>query len=107
METLDISKYKFVGEFYENARKQGYTIPSAMCQGLSELMKTKDLSFQEAYNFLLKKKEIILEGKVYIYHLSASRLWENELPKKTKEEIKEEEDDYPVPPIKKLTIRIH
>jgi len=76
MEKLNISDYKSVGEFYEDAKKQGYSVPLQICIGLSQLIKAKNLTFQEAYEFLLKNNKIILVGRTYIYDLSASKLWE-------------------------------
>ncbi len=77
MDNLDILKYQSVGEFYNNARAKDYKVTTALCHGLSQLIKAKGLTFAEAYNFLLEKNKIILVGKTYIYDLSANELWEN------------------------------
>jgi hypothetical protein len=73
--SINISKYKSVGEFYEDMKKQGYFVPLCMCACLSKLMQQRRLSFQEAYNFLWGRKSIFLVGKFYIYDLTADKLW--------------------------------
>jgi len=75
-EDLNIFKYKTVGEFYEDANSKGYKVTTTMCHGLSQLMKIKKLTFLEAYSYLLHKQKITLEGKTYIYDLSADKLWQ-------------------------------
>lgn len=79
--SLDISKYKTVGEFHDAIRASEYSAPSSLYQGLCSLVEAKKLTFQEAFKFLLDNKKIILAGKTYIYDLSASKLWEeNKIP---------------------------
>jgi len=74
---MDISKYKTVGEFYEDIKKQGYSAPLCMCACLSKLMEQKGLDFQEAYNFLWERKLIFLSGMFFFYDLAADKLWKN------------------------------
>jgi hypothetical protein len=52
----------------------------SLCQCVLDLrsfMKKRSLSFQDAYNFLLDKKKIVLIGQSYIYDLSAQALIDN------------------------------
>jgi len=72
---MEIYEYKTVGDFYNSAGAEGYKIPVQMCHGLSQLMQAKDLTFQQAYEYLLKEGKIYLASKVYVYDLSANKLW--------------------------------
>lgn len=78
MTSLDISKFKTVGEFHDAIRASEYTAPLALYQGLDSLMKAKSISFQDAYKFLADNKKIIIAGGKYFYDLSSSELWEKE-----------------------------
>jgi hypothetical protein len=71
---MNISNYKTVVEFYEDAKRQGYSLPLALCAKLSKLIKERGLTLQEAYNFLYERELIILVGKTFIYNLSADKL---------------------------------
>ena len=55
----------------------------AACHALCQAIEKLNLSFPEAYQFLLEKDKLILENKTYVVDLSASKLWEVEdkLPK--------------------------
>ena len=72
---MDISKYKSVGEFYEDSKKHGYSVPLCMCACLSKLMEQRGLNFQEAYNFVWERKLIFLSGRFHLYDLTADKLW--------------------------------
>ena len=67
---LNPSQYKTVGEFYNDARARGYRVPLPMCNGLTQLMKSRELNFSEAYSLLLAEGKIILVAKHFIFDLS-------------------------------------
>ena len=72
---MDITKYHTVSDFYLDAQAHGIRVPTPLCLGLTQLMKAKNLSFQEAYNFLLERQMIIEAGRFLIYNMSACKLW--------------------------------
>lgn len=67
---MDISKYNSVGEWYKNAKENGYSVPLEMCRGLEKIMKEKNMTLTEAYDFLLKDKKAVLTGRTYIFDIS-------------------------------------
>lgn len=71
---MNIENYKTVTEFYEDAKRQGYSLPLALCAKLSKLIKERGLTLPEAYNLLYERGLIILVGKTYIYNLAADNL---------------------------------
>lgn len=81
---LDISKLNTIGEFHDAIVASEYTAPTTLYHGLSQLMKANNLTFQEAFRFLLDNKKIIIAGNKYIYDLSASKLWEKNSTEKSK-----------------------
>ena len=67
---MDISKYDSVGEWYEDAKKNGYSVPVQMCHGLQKTMKNKNMTLKEAYGFLFENKKAFLAGNTYIFDIS-------------------------------------
>lgn len=74
---MDLTKYKTIGEWFEDIKVQGYSAPLPMCHGLSKVMEKYNLSFHEAYKLLEGEGKIILKGKTFFFDLSASKLWED------------------------------
>jgi len=77
MDVQEYKKYNSIGEWRDAVKTYGYSVPLPLCVGLSQLIKQKNMPFQEAFQFLLKHDKIILNGKSYIYDISASELWED------------------------------
>jgi len=67
---MDISKYNSVGEWYKDAKENGYSVPLEMCRGLEKTMKKDGMTLSEAYNFLLENKKVVLTEKTYIFDIS-------------------------------------
>lgn len=67
---MDISKYNSIGEWYKDAKENGYSVPLEMCRGLEKVMKENNMALSEAYNFLLRDKKVLLTGKTYIFDIS-------------------------------------
>jgi hypothetical protein len=78
------SEYKSVREWYEDAKKNGYLVPPALCQCLSQLMKIRGLKFSEAFQLLLAKKKVVLSGKHYAFDLTGHKLWQSYRHRKQK-----------------------
>ena len=73
---LNIDAHTSVGQWFEEARGRGFMVPLKLCQGVSRAMRALDLTFPEAFRFLWRHRKILQEGRVLVYDLSASRLWE-------------------------------
>lgn len=80
MNQLDISKFKTVGEFHDGIVASKYTASPDLYRGLQSLMKAKELTFQEAFKFLLDNKKVFVIDNCYVYDLSARKLWEKKIP---------------------------
>jgi len=80
---MDIWRYRTVGGWFESARAKGYSVPLQACMALDQTMKKLNLSLADAYELLMKKKKLILVGKVYIAALSISGLWHKVKRKKS------------------------
>lgn len=63
-------KYKTVGEWWEDSKKQGYSRPTQAGWVLSLEIEIYGRSFPEAYEKLIKDRKLILSEKVYIVDLS-------------------------------------
>ena len=50
----NIREYKTTGEWYADARKEGYRFPLAMCNGLDVAQKELSLSFAEVFELFVK-----------------------------------------------------
>ena len=66
-----IMKYKTVGEWFEEEKKAGYSIPLPLCHSLESFISKRKSSFNQAFFFLIKNKKVFLRDKIYIYDLSA------------------------------------
>ena len=67
--------FKSIGEWRDAAILAGYSVPLPMCHGLTVIMKELDLSFGEAFEWLVREKKIILAGKTYFYDMSTHNAW--------------------------------
>ena len=56
---INYKDYKTAGEFYQACLKNKTPVPLAMMWGITKIQKAKNLNFQEAYEYLLKKGKII------------------------------------------------
>jgi len=63
----NIEEYKSVGEWFNDARQEGYNVPLAMCRGIEIAMKELNKSFSEIFKLFEQEKIIIQEGKFFIY----------------------------------------
>lgn len=73
---LDVASYQTVGEWYHEAKRQGYSVPLELCMGVEKLMEKQKLGFPEAFRLLEGKGMIKLIEGFYVFDLSATRLWE-------------------------------
>ena len=64
------SEYKTVGEWYEDAKKEDYSIPVSLCADLNNTMKEKGLNFSDAFDLLLKNTVFVQVNKVFIHDLA-------------------------------------
>lgn len=79
---MNIANYKTVHEWYEDAKKQGYSVPLQLCHCLSKIIEKYNFTFPDAYRFLDQKGKIILKKKMYYFDLSANKLWEDSTSKR-------------------------
>ncbi len=71
---MDTAKFKTVGEWYEVSKREGFAVPLQMCHALQTLMEKHRISFHQAFDMLMKKDKVALEGKTYIFDLSGKDL---------------------------------
>lgn len=64
-----IEEYKTVGEWFSEARHEGYSVTSAMCHGITVGQKELDLSFPQIFELFTKHKVIIKTEHTYIYDM--------------------------------------
>jgi hypothetical protein len=63
------TEYTTVGEWYEGAKKDGYSIPGSLCMDLKKAMKERDLSFAAAFKLFFENGILIQAGEVFIHDL--------------------------------------
>lgn len=74
----DIKEYKTTGEWYKDARKEGYRFPLALCNGLDEAQNELNLSFSEVFELFVKYEVII---NVLVYDMRGYRAIKDECRK--------------------------
>lgn len=74
---MDIKQYKTVGDWYDDAKVEGYSIPLQMCHGIQIAMKELNMGFAEVFELFEKKRVTILVGKMFIYDLQGYKAIEN------------------------------
>lgn len=67
------SEYQSVGEWYEDLKREGYSVPLQLCHALSQLMKKDGSTFEEAYKILQEQNRIFIEGNMFIFDLSEKK----------------------------------
>ena len=67
---MDYKKYKTVGEWSDDARKQDYSIPLQAKWALSLEMEIFQESFPEACEKFIKEGKLLLVNKTYIFNIS-------------------------------------
>jgi len=65
----NIEEYKTTGEWYKDARSEGYNLPVAMCHGLGVGQRKLKLSFAEVFKLFVKNNIIIQVNNKFIYNL--------------------------------------
>lgn len=73
---MDTLSYSTPGKWYEDARKEGYSVPLQMMQGITMTMEKRGLNFPDAFLLLEKHEKIILDGRCYIFKLDYLRLFD-------------------------------
>jgi hypothetical protein len=71
---MDYRKYTSAGEWYEDARIEGYMPSAPMMRGITRTMEKLGISFAEAFEFLEKTKKIFLVDKLYYFNLDYGKL---------------------------------
>ena len=71
---MEITNYKFIGEWREAAKAKGYFVPFQLCTGLAIAMEKHDLSFVEAFEYLTKRNKIFLDNLEFSYDGSEDEL---------------------------------
>lgn len=72
---MDYRKYTSAGEWFEDARKEGYMPSTSMMHGITQTMEKLELSFVDAFKFLEETKKIFLVDKLYYFNLNYERLF--------------------------------
>ena len=65
----NIKEYNSAGEWYLDKRKEGYSIPGAMCHGITVAQKELGLSFSEVFDLFVKNEIILESNHFYIYNM--------------------------------------
>lgn len=65
----NIKEYTSAGEWYLDKRKEGYSIPGAMCHGITVAQKELGMSFSEVFDLFVKNGIILEFNHFYIYNM--------------------------------------
>lgn len=65
----NIKEYKTTSEWYLDARKNHYSIPLAMCQGINIAQQELNLSFSDVFGLFIENKIIIKLDNYFIYNM--------------------------------------
>jgi hypothetical protein len=65
----DIKEYKTTSEWYSDARKNNYSIPLAMCQGINTAQQKLNLDFSDIFELFIENKIIIKLDNYFIYNM--------------------------------------
>ena len=65
----NIEEYKTVGDWRLDAKKEGYSIPLAMCHGITIAQKELGLSFSEVFDLFIKNRIILESNHFFIYNM--------------------------------------
>lgn len=65
----DIKEYKTTSEWYLDARKNNYSIPLVMCQGINIAQQKLNLSFSDVFELFIENKIIIKLDNYFIYNM--------------------------------------
>ena len=68
-----LTEYSSVGEWKKDVEKEGYVTGTQVCWGLSNTMKKKQMTFVEAYDYLMKSNMLFLSGKRYVIDVRATQ----------------------------------
>ena len=73
---MDVSKYKSVSEWRDDLNGHGWNINITAGWALSETIKVLGLSFQEAFDYLVRNKKLVFAGQTSFTDLSFQKLLE-------------------------------
>jgi len=68
-----LTEYSNVGAWKEDVEKDGYITGTQVCWGLSNTMQKKNMTFAEAYDYLMKSNMLLLAGKRYVIDVRATQ----------------------------------
>lgn len=71
---MDVSKYKSVSEWRDDLNAQGWRINTTAGWALSQTMKVLGLSFQEAFDYLVRNKILVFVNQTSFTSLSFQTL---------------------------------
>lgn len=73
---MNYRKYTSAGEWYKDARNDGYMPNTSMMHGITQTMQKLEMSFAEAFEFLQETKKILLVDKLYYFNLNYEKLFD-------------------------------
>ncbi len=73
---MNYRKYASAGEWYKDARNDGYMPNTSMMHGITQTMQKLEMSFAEAFEFLQETKKILLVDKLYYFNLNYEKLFD-------------------------------
>ncbi|MEI7690706.1 MAG: hypothetical protein WCI63_03715 [bacterium] len=61
---MDVSKYETANGWFSAMHEKGYDVPIILCQAIEKVMKTKKISFSQAYKQFASEDRIVIKDKV-------------------------------------------
>lgn len=69
----NIEVYNSTGEWFRDAKQEGYFIPLALPAGIKVAMQELNKTFPEIFNLFLREKIIVQEGNIFIYNMQGHK----------------------------------
>ena len=73
---MNYRQYTSAGEWYRDARKEGFMPNASMMHGITQTMQKLEMSFADAFEFLQATKKILLVDKLYYFNLNYEKLFD-------------------------------
>lgn len=72
---MDYHSYESAGQWFIDARKNGFIPSCSMMHGITQTMKKLGMTFPKTFEFLEKTKKILLLDKMYYFNLDYEKLF--------------------------------
>jgi hypothetical protein len=68
-----ITEYSTVSEWKVDVEKEGFITGTQVCWGLSNTMKKNNMTFAEAYEYLMKSDKLFIAGRNFVIDVSTTK----------------------------------